>query len=38
MGELIADAADRECVIGADLDLESVRQYREKMPFLDDAM
>lgn len=38
MGEVIADAADRECVIGADLDLESVRQYREKMPFLDDAM
>lgn len=37
MGEVIADAADRECVIGAELDLGTMREYREQMPFLDDA-
>ena len=38
MGEVIADAANRECVIGAELDLETMCRYREEMPFLDDAM
>ena len=38
LGEVIVDAADRECVIGAELDLETMRQYREQMSFLDDAM
>ena len=38
MGEVIADAADQECVISAEIDIESVVEYRMKMPFLDDAM
>ena len=38
MGEVIDDAANRECVIGAELDLETMCRYREEMPFLDDAM
>lgn len=36
MGEIIADAGDRECVIGAELDLVSLAEYRQKLPFLAD--
>jgi omega-amidase len=35
-GELLADAGDEERVIRASLDLETLRNYREKLPFLDD--
>ena len=35
-GEIIADAGEAEGVIHADLDLASLRTYREKLPFLKD--
>lgn len=38
MGEVIADAADRECVINAKVELEALIEYRARMPFLDDAV
>ena len=38
MGEVIADAGEAECVIGADIDIPSLEEYRVRMPFLDDAM
>jgi predicted amidohydrolase len=36
LGEIIADAGDRECLIGAELDLDALQEYRGKLPFLDD--
>jgi predicted amidohydrolase len=36
MGEIIADAGDREGVIGADIDLATLMEYRTKLPFLAD--
>lgn len=36
MGEILADAGDRECVIGAELDLEKLAEYLQKLPFLAD--
>lgn len=36
MGEIVADAGDRECVIGAEVDLESLEAYRKDKPFLGD--
>ena len=35
-GEIIADAADREGIISAELDLPSLAQYRRDLPFLAD--
>lgn len=35
-GTIIADAGDRECVIGAELDLNALEDYRSKLPFLND--
>lgn len=35
-GAIIADAGDRECVIGAELDLSALDDYRSKLPFLND--
>lgn len=35
-GEIIADAGQKEGLISATLDLESVRKYRQGLPFLDD--
>jgi predicted amidohydrolase len=35
-GEILADAADREGCIRAQLDLAALRKYREGLPFLDD--
>jgi predicted amidohydrolase len=35
-GRLLADAGDQECVIAADLDLESLLEYRRTLPALDD--
>ena len=36
MGEILADAGDAECVIGAEVDLESLAAYRQDKPFLGD--
>ena len=36
LGEIIADAGDRECLIRAELDLVALRDYRSRLPFLDD--
>ncbi len=35
-GEIVADAGDDECVIGAEVDLESLAAYRHDKPFLGD--
>ncbi|MBI3881792.1 MAG: carbon-nitrogen family hydrolase [Verrucomicrobia bacterium] len=35
-GEIVADAGDRECVIGAELDLAGMEAYRRDKPFLAD--
>ena len=35
-GEIVADAGTGEGVIRADLDLATLRDYRHKLPFLDD--
>ena len=35
-GEILADAGDREGCVGASLDLEVLRKYREGLPFLKD--
>lgn len=36
MGDVIADGGEAECLVEAELDLESLRTYREKLPFLED--
>lgn len=36
MGEIVADAGDDECLIGAEIDLGSMEVYREEKPFLAD--
>jgi predicted amidohydrolase len=36
MGEIVADAGDRECVIGAEIDLAAMAAYRKDRPFLAD--
>jgi predicted amidohydrolase len=36
-GEVIADAGSRECLINAELDLESLVKYREEFPVLKDV-
>ena len=35
-GEILADAGDKECVISADVSLDELRNYRQKLPFLKD--
>ncbi len=35
-GDIIADAGDGAAIIGADLDLAALAQYRRDLPFLDD--
>lgn len=35
-GEILADAESRECIIGAELDLASLEEYRRNLPFLED--
>jgi omega-amidase len=35
-GEILADADNRECIIGTELDLPALEEYRRKIPFLDD--
>lgn len=35
-GDILADAGKSETVISADLDLQSLRKYREGLPFLED--
>jgi predicted amidohydrolase len=35
-GEILADAEDREGIIGAELNLSGLDEYRQKIPFLDD--
>ncbi len=35
-GEIIADAGDKECAISADVNLDELRNYRQKLPFLKD--
>ncbi len=35
-GEIVADAGDRECVIGAEIDLAALAAYRREKPFLAD--
>jgi len=35
-GEILADAGDREGVIGAEVDLAALAEYRMKLPFLSD--
>ncbi len=35
-GEILADAGDKECVIAAEVNLEELRNYRAKLPFLKD--
>jgi omega-amidase len=37
MGEVIADAGTLECIIGAEIEISSVEEYRVRMPFLEDA-
>ena len=37
MGEVLADAGNEEKIISAEMDLESLRGYRAKLAFLDDA-
>lgn len=36
MGEIVADAGDDECLIGAEIDLVSMESYRKDKPFLAD--
>lgn len=36
MGEIVADAGDDECLIGAEIDLVSMEAYRKDKPFLAD--
>lgn len=36
LGEVLADAGEREDFIGAELDLPNLRKYRAGLPFLDD--
>ncbi len=36
MGEIVADAGDDECLIGAEIDLGSMETYRKDKPFLAD--
>lgn len=35
-GEIVADAGDGECVIGAEIDLAALAEYRRALPFLAD--
>ncbi len=35
-GEILADAGDREAVVGADIDLDFLLRYRKELPFLVD--
>ncbi len=35
-GEIVADAGDSEGVVQAELNLEALRSYRAKLPFLKD--
>ncbi|HRT10213.1 MAG TPA: nitrilase-related carbon-nitrogen hydrolase, partial [Candidatus Paceibacterota bacterium] len=35
-GEILADAGSAEGWVAAELDLETLRQYRRGLPFLDD--
>jgi predicted amidohydrolase len=35
-GEILADAGEGEGILRAELDLGSLRQYRQGLPFLDD--
>jgi predicted amidohydrolase len=35
-GEILADAGDRECCLGAELDLAALLEYRRELPFLAD--
>ncbi len=36
LGEIVADARDRECVIGAEIDFAAMEKYRSERPFLAD--
>jgi predicted amidohydrolase len=36
MGQIIADAGDRECVLFAELQVAAVHELRAKLPFLRD--
>ena len=35
-GEILAEAGETEAIIRAQLDLATLRQYRQGLPFLDD--